>query len=238
MIHLFPKISLTDTKTWVEPADLVCISAMELPRAAHYLVEKKYLLSKTVLISGIIPDESEYLYSELLGYLPDRDNLLLTTSDCATYLDNEKEDREENISFMLEENAELFANYKKFKFIGLLKGVTADEYEWVFSELKDHCKEFMLYLSGYIRSNPRWFNLPDLLHEILPNGFKYPLWSYGFNNGSVKYLSELQKDYNIQNAITESYRNMAVYEGNPHYSREVRMQAAWEKKLNFFQSNV
>ncbi len=235
MIQLIPKINLSDSSTWVNPAEIICVSSMELARASHYLVEKEYFQTKTIVISGVIPDEVDITYSELLENLPSGNNYIFTTADCATYEDSTAEDREEEIFLMLEENQELFEKYPDQKFIGLLKGVTAEEYKWVYDELKNHCDEFMIYLSGYIRSNPRYFNLPKLLNKILPSGFDKVLWTYGFNEGSLKYLSEIRKKYNIQKAITESYRTKAAYEGNPHYTRKVRIKKAWDKKLEIFQ---
>ena len=147
-LQLIPKISLTDSSTWIEPTDKICVSASEFSKskgkAARYLVDKEYFMTKKVIISGIIADESELMYSELLKFLPDRENIVLTTADCATYTDSDQETREEEINFMLEENEELFTEFKNYEFIGLVKGVTAKENEWVFNELKGYCKEFMV----------------------------------------------------------------------------------------------
>lgn len=237
-MKLIPKISLTDSKTWVEPTDSICISILEVERGQRYL-EKEYFQNKTIILSGIIPDEIPWKYvdyvDEIASILDNR--FVLTTADCATYESMNEQERITEINQMLEQNKLLFARYPDQKFIGIIAGINAQEYEQTYNSLKDHCQEFMVYLTGYIRANPRYFNLPLLLNQILPDGFNKPLICYGFNNASLKHLSTIRSKWNIQSAISESYRTMAVFSGGHHYRRETKMRLAWRKKVKLFSSS-
>lgn len=236
-MKLIPKINLSDSKTWVEPTQSVCISIMDLKRGFRYL-EREYFENKKIIISGILPDEYNVKYLDLLEDLQSKhlNQYHLTTADCATYDSMSQQERIKQIQTMLGQNYKLFKRYPGKKFIGILAGTTSKEYEWTYAQLKPHCESYLLYLTGYIRSNPRYFNLLELLERILPRGFKEPLYCYGFNNASIQYLSEIQKKWNLAFAISESYRTEAVFSGGTHYRRETKMKIAWKKKLKFFEN--
>lgn len=234
-MELIPKINLSDSKTWVNPTNSVCVSISDVKRGKRYF-SHDYFQDKNIIISGILPDEYSIKYIDLLEELQSTldDRFILTTADCATYDSMNQQQRINQIQGMLGQNHKLFKNYPAREFIGILAGTTDKEYNWTYNQLKPYCQGYLLYLTGYIRSNPRYFNLSELLQRILPNGIKEPIWCYGFNNASIQHLPEILKKWNLRYAITESYRTDAVFSGGSHYRRETKMKIAWEKKLKLF----
>lgn len=229
MIKAIPKVNLRDKATWLEE-NTIAVSAVELPKYGKRLFAEEYFRRRDIILLAIIPDDFSQSYLTLLETWTRRNNSLIppnirfTSCDCACYTDM-PELCEEELEYLREDNRELFERYRIR--IGILKGYNAQSYERIRKSLCATVDYYLLYLTGEIRSNPRWFSLPKFFEENFPGDLDKPVYLHGC---SLKHLEDIQKlDIKVEGVITGSHIATAIYKGNPHYRRETRIFQAWQK---------
>jgi len=227
LIEAIAKIKLNDKATWVN-SDPIAVSAGELLKYGKRLENFDYFSQKTILVLSIIPDDFDFSYVELLeGFfkkVKDKKNLILTSSDCACYQDKQKWCDEE-LDYLMVDNKELLENYP-FS-IGLLKGYDADSYEKVRKSLEKKVQNYLVYISGESRSNPRYFSLSKFFQEKFPSGLDKSVYLHGC---SLKQMQDIPKlNITMKGIITAGHITEAIYRGNPHYKRETRIKSTWNK---------
>lgn len=228
-IEAIPKIRLTDKTTWME-AETVAISAVELYRYGKRLETQEYFRDRKVIILGILPDESEYNYEMLLDHFFDRvkpiAHVIITTADCACYNDMIEWANDE-LKILQIVNQELLQRF--LAHIGILKGYDASTYRMIQDSLKDQpgIKAYLVYITGELRSNPRYFSLQEFFNTNFPQGLDKPVYLHGCSIKLMKQIPKLKVD--VQGIITAGHITDAIYRGNPHYKRETRINKSWEK---------
>ena len=228
-LHIIPKIHLRDPKTWVE-ADIICINVSELYSTAKKNVEvfkNDYFENKEIIWSSIFADEYQMTYYGILRKFGDFFNLnfknMFMTSDGAVYDDMVEEDRSYELASIREQNNQLqdiLPNSSNI--IKIIKGSSFQEYHFFYEYLQSfypNSNNYLVYLTGSIRSNPKFFSALGFLKEKMPffNPNQHILYCYGFNKSSIKDLKELQRKFNLSGIISESFIAHAQYRGNRTY---------------------
>ena len=229
---LIPKIKLSDKVTWVE-SQKMAVSSWDLK---NYLPKLKldYFREKHIVVLPIIPDDYyldlEKLLKKILTVFP-RNRLTFVSHDCACYNDL-PEDCEDELQGMDILNESLF---EKFLIdVGLLKGYNKDVYEQTRQTLSKHVSLYMVYLTGEIRSNPKYFRVNEWLLKTFPNGLDKGVLLHGCPMSQFKTLKDSHLD--IRGVITASFIGDAIYRGNRAWKRETRIKKSWEKWLSAFQT--
>ncbi len=228
-VEAIPKIRLTDKTTWME-AETVAISAMELYRYGKRLETQEYFRDRKVIILGILPDESEYSYEMLLDQFRYKvktiAKVILTTNDCACYNDMIEWANDE-LKILQKVNKRFLEIYNPE--IGILKGYDASTYRMIQDSLKDESgiSAYLVYITGELRSNPRYFSLQEFFTTNFPQGLDKPVYLHGCSIKLMKQIPKLQVE--VKGIITAGHITDAIYRGNPHYKRETRINKSWGK---------
>ncbi len=233
MIEPIAKVKLTDKTTWVD-SGTIAISASELIK---YGIRLRHLQGRKIIVLSIIPDDSEYNFVEILKKFFTRTKgkfirtegkfkSLLTSSDCACY--NDMPDWcDEEIQHLIKENQLLIESYPDLVKIGILKGYNTSTYEMIKNTFKA-LPYYLIYLTGEIRSNPRYFSIIKFFQDNFPEGLDKPVYLHGCPLRKLKDLPKL-KNIDIKGIITAGHITDAIYRGNPHYNRETRIKTAWTR---------
>ncbi|KKN33746.1 hypothetical protein LCGC14_0800650 [marine sediment metagenome] len=235
-MFLIPNIDLRDYASWVNPAKIVNVSAVQLKKNRNAFL-KPYFLDKTIIISSIFRFDRPDLYFDMLRYLPkDQENIYLMTPDCNIFFQDSKKIIDRELSLMFQEIDYVINEYsEKYKLIGVLKGSNKTQVQITLNRLKPHCKSFLWYLTGFIKANPKYFSIKNNVETYLPENIPGELYFYGFNSRSIPYLGTLKKKYQIKGIITESYKIKATHSGNFRYKRKTRITKEWEKYKKLFE---
>ena len=227
---LIPKVKLSDRATWIN-ADIVAISTLDL---RDYLpkVSDVFFKKKIIIILPIIPDDYYLDLEKTLGKIlrkHPREKFLLVSHDCACYNDL-PEECEEELEGMEILNSSLFEKYKID--YGLLKGYSKESYEETRLSLFSDVERYMLYLTGEIRSNPRWFNIKSWLLEIFPFGLDKQVLLHGCPISQFSILKEVNID--VEGVITAGFIADAIYRMSRAWKRETRIKKSWQKWQDAF----
>lgn len=234
-MNLIPKVKISDKATYVK-AETIAVSVEEFLNLHKRFLKHEYFEEKKVIVLSIMPDEAinYYSYSDLLVKLTskiDLNRLILMSADCMCY-QSEPEICEDEITYMLEENHELFERFDVQ--IGMLKGHNFETYYHTALALTDNIKDYMIYLTGEIRSNPRHFNLVKWVKKFLPKGLDKPVYFHGCPKSQFKHLKEI--DLNVKGIITAGHISDAIYRSNPRYKRETRIRKSWDVWVSTLES--
>ena len=192
-MKFIPNIKVNDRSTWIDSEEI----ALNCYNAGQYrtrLLNPYFITKKKIYLMSVIPDEDEWDYGyylrrieDLIGEFPS--NYVLSSSDCTCY-DEEPEWCYENIELMERDNEVLFDFYNIT--LGMLAGINADSYEQTRLMLnRPEITHYVLYISGYSRSNPRGFSLSKWVNDIFPDGLNKPVYLYGCSLKQARDIPDL-----------------------------------------------
>jgi len=227
-MRFIPNIKLNDKSTWIN-SDEIALNIYNAGKYRTRLLGPYIQTRKKIYLMSVIPDEDEWDYSyyirrieEILGEIPS--NFVLSSSDCTSY-DEEPEWCLENLELLERDNEILFDFYNLT--LGMLAGYNADSYELTRKMLdRPQITHYVLYITGYLRSNPRGFSLVKWIEETFPNGLNKPVFLYGCSLKQALDIPNL--DIEVSGIISSGFITDAIYRMNPHWRRETRITKAFE----------
>jgi len=234
MTSLIPKIKLSDKATWVQ-SEKIAISSWDLKNYMKYLTNE-YFARKKIIVLPIIPDDYFLDLGKLIKKLItqyEKDRFVFVSNDCSCYNDL-PEDCEEELEDLYTVNSFLFEDF--LIDVGMLKGYNKETYEQTRKTLSDHVSLYMIYLTGEIRSNPKYFKVNEWLLNTFPNGLDKGVLLHGCPMSQFPTLKHCHLD--IRGVITAGHIGDAIYRGNPTWKRETRIKKAWENWSTAFQTGV
>lgn len=224
-MKLIPKIKISDEATWIDEPT-IAIDLLNLNRYKPVLHDP-FFAGKEIIVLPIIPDD---LYVDLEGCLAEltkeynRESFLFVSHDCACYNDLPHDCEEELVGLEIL-NESLFENFKID--IGLLKGFDITTYRETQLSLTGFVDFYMIYLTGEIRSNPRWFKVNEWLSDTFTLGLEKPVYLHGCPLKQISGLDTL--GWEIEGVITAGHIADAIYRGPRNYKRKTRIKTAWQK---------
>lgn len=230
-----------DCRSFVD-CQTVCIPAYDVYENIILNTKKlsmEYFQNKQIIISSVMPDETEYSYLDYLNRLPLQKDYILMTPDCGLYDDLPLDWRDEEIALWHESlhafKEYLVSNNYNNPTVALLKGSSHQELQSAYEYLRNIFDPgaYMIYLSGDIRSNPRNFDVWTFLQKRLPD-FKQPLYIYGFNKKSRINLDKILHTYTINGIISSSFILEARFKGNQKHPYTTRAKKTWENYQRMF----
>ncbi len=224
MIEPIPIVKLNDKASWIENKT-IAVSAFDLIKHGKRLSQFK---KKKIIVLSIIPDFFDDSYRKLLDNglkeIKERENLILTSSNCTIYTDKPEWGKEE-LEDMFEDNNELFENYK-IK-IGVLKGYNTESYERTRKSLEKYVQAYLLCITEENRNNPRYFSLLNFIQNNFPEGLDKPLYLQGCTLKQMKAIPRL--NIKIKGIITSGHLIDSVFRDHRKIKRATRITQSWSK---------